>query len=83
MEDVFLSTADYVITHKTQVKDDIVIKFICSGKLATNLAILAAACCVMHLPPASSQHILVAPYIHHHDHGENLLYFSLVMYILV
>jgi hypothetical protein len=64
------------------VKDGIVVKCICSGKLATNLAILAAACHVLHLPP-SSQHILVAPYIRHHDHSENLLYFSLVMYILV
>jgi hypothetical protein len=37
----------------------------------------------MHLLPASSQHILVAPYIHHHDNSENLLYISLVIYILV
>jgi len=59
------------------VKDDFVGKPVCSGKLATNLAFLAAACCVMNLSPASSQHILVAPYIHHHDHSENLLYFSL------
>jgi hypothetical protein len=65
------------------VKHGIVVKYICSGKLATNLAILAAACRVLHLPPSSGQHILVASYIHHHDHSENLLYFSLVMYVLV
>lgn len=56
------------------MKDDIVVKCICSGKLATHLAFLAAACRVMHLPP-SIQHILVAPYIHHHDHSENSFVF--------